>query len=63
MSKFSRKFSQNSRKCKLKKGRKNLYEILGKLYVKCDKILNKICEIGTNFENTRIFVDVLWSII
>ncbi len=38
MSKFSRKFSRNSKKRKLKKGRENIY-------FEFDKILNKICEI------------------
>ncbi len=39
------KFSQNSKKHKLEKGRENLHEVLGKFYFKLDKILNKICKI------------------
>ncbi len=39
------KFSRNSKKDKLEKGRENLYEVLSKFYFKHDKISNKICEI------------------
>ncbi len=45
MSKYLRKFSQNSKKCKLKKGKENLLEVLGKFYFKFEKFLNKIGEI------------------
>ncbi len=45
MGKFSRKFSWNSKKSKLKKCRENLEEVLGKFCFKFDKIKNKICEI------------------
>ncbi len=45
MNKFQRKLSQNLRKRKLKIGRENLLEVLGKFYFKFDKIVNKICEI------------------
>ncbi len=41
---FKKRF-QNLKKFKLKKGRKNLHEVLGKFYFKFYKIINKICEI------------------
>ncbi len=46
----SRKFTGNLKKCKLKKGKENLYKVLGKFYFKFDKTSNKICEILKKLE-------------
>ncbi len=45
LSKYSRKFSRNSKKRKLKKGRENLQEVWGRFYFEFEKILSKIGEI------------------
>ncbi len=60
MSKYSRKFSQNSKKCKLKKGRENLKEVLGNFYFKFEKIFNKICEI---LKQTLKRLEFLWMVL
>ncbi len=45
MSEYSRQFSRNFEKRKLKEGRENLWYVLGKFYFKFEKIFKKIGEI------------------
>ncbi len=57
MSKYSTKFSWNSKKRKLKKGKENLEKVLDKFYFNFEKILNNLWNFETNFEKTGNFVN------
>ncbi len=47
---------RNSKKRKLKKGRENRYEVVGKFYL-LTKFSIKFLKFWTNFEKIRIFVN------